>query len=516
MKNPLIRKPASRRNPERGVTMALVALAMLAIIGIAALSIDLVTLFLAREEAQRAADAGALAAARTMSILGLTGDSTDGSGTWACICGTPTNCTIGTTPTVGFATMAAERVAGQSTVSGLGDNPSNSPFTVSVTYSAGNASSPDCTLFTGAAAGAFGVNPMVTVQVTRSSLPTFFSRIWGNAGNTVSASATAEAYNPSFSAGNGNSGATGTITPVQPRCVKPLFVPNEDPRHGSNCTGTGCANFVSPANGNIVNPGVSLDGTGTSGVIGENFILVPDCKHGGFGFGGYCSLIIQPEANAPAYGPFSPGPSNLQYVPGAAPSAVVAVPSAAAAGHLFEQAIAGCDQTTVYQCGVANANAVDLSENPYNPTGSGPTLNGFSALIHEGGPNNPQPDGQDYFNTPNVFGSVPVQILAGTANPLVGANFSSGSPISASTSIVTLPIYDSNNTINNNGSTTAVTVVGFLQLFVNSVDRYGNVNVTIMNVAGCSNGSGPTVGSPVTGSSPVPIRLITPPPPPPS
>ena len=66
MKLPAIRKirrscPARRR--ERGVTMVLVVLAMVGIIAMAALSIDVVTLFLAREEAQRAADAGALASA---------------------------------------------------------------------------------------------------------------------------------------------------------------------------------------------------------------------------------------------------------------------------------------------------------------------------------------------------------------------------------------------------------------------------------------------------------------------
>ncbi len=73
------------------------------------------------------------------------------------------------------------------------------------------------------------MNPLVTVQVTRSSLPTFFSRIWGNAGNSVSATATAEAFNPSASDINTNGGATGTVIPVQPSCVKPWIVPNQDP-----------------------------------------------------------------------------------------------------------------------------------------------------------------------------------------------------------------------------------------------------------------------------------------------
>jgi hypothetical protein len=53
--------------------------------------------------------------------------------------------------------------------------------------------------------------------------------------------------------------------------------------------------------------------------------------------------------------------------------------------------------------------------------------------------------------------------------------------------------------------------VGFLQVFINSLDTTnGNINVTVLNVAGCSNTA--TASTPtVTGSSPVPIRLITPP-----
>jgi Flp pilus assembly protein TadG len=66
---------------ERGVTMIFVALAMVAIIAMAALSIDVITLYLAKEEAQRSADAAALAAARVLSLSGVTGDpdNTQGS-----------------------------------------------------------------------------------------------------------------------------------------------------------------------------------------------------------------------------------------------------------------------------------------------------------------------------------------------------------------------------------------------------------------------------------------------------
>src|SRR4051794_922422 len=71
---------ASRRG-ERGMTILFVAIAMVAIMSMAALSIDVLTLYLAKEEAQRTADTAALAAARVLSLSGVTGDpdNTQGS-----------------------------------------------------------------------------------------------------------------------------------------------------------------------------------------------------------------------------------------------------------------------------------------------------------------------------------------------------------------------------------------------------------------------------------------------------
>ena len=77
---PLIRRPRGRIEPrsnERGFTMAFVAMTMVAIISMAALSIDIGTLYEAKAEAQRAADAAALTAARVISISGVTGDPTN-------------------------------------------------------------------------------------------------------------------------------------------------------------------------------------------------------------------------------------------------------------------------------------------------------------------------------------------------------------------------------------------------------------------------------------------------------
>lgn len=499
MKPPAIQRfsrtcPSRRR--ERGVTMVLVALALVAIIAMAALSIDVITLYLAREEAQRTADAAALTAARVISISGLTGDPGNSASSWQAVCGGSSS----------PATQAAIAVATRGAVGGA------SVTAPTVQYSAGaSAPTPDCSTLT--APGPFGVNPMVTVFVTRPSLPTFFSRIWGNTGNSVSATATAEAFNPSNSGNVGNQ-TTGTIIPVQPRCVKPWITPNRDPLYptptsGVYCDQTGgpgpCTTLVSTTDGSITRPGVS-----PSGLIGERFWFEPDCLH----TGSSCTTRSNPpEGNywLSSKRAYIHLPPTLQYLPGEAPgSAPVAVPSCAA-GSFYEQAVGGCDQSTIYQCGVQSSSAspqnlVDLNENP--GAGTDDTMNGVKCLIHEGNATAPPPDGQDTLNA----STYPFQILAGTSNPLLASGLASGTPITSSNSIVSLPIYDGNASSGTvkPSRTTPVTIVGFLQVFINSVDQWGNVDAPVLNVAGCSNGVAGNVGNPVVGSSPVPIRLITP------
>jgi hypothetical protein len=172
---------------------------------------------------------------------------------------------------------------------------------------------------------------------------------------------------------------------------------------------------------------------------------------------------------------------------------------------MYQEAIAGCDQSTVYQCGVQNMNFVDLSENPGVYTND--TMNGVMCLINQSDPNyGDQPTGQDTIN----LTSYPFQMSPGSSNPL-STGLTTTTPITASNSVVSLPIYDNNNPIPNDGGIHRITIIGFLQVFINSADAWGNVQVTVLNVTGCSNGQGQAVGTAVTGSSPVPIRLITPP-----
>ncbi|HTA49154.1 MAG TPA: pilus assembly protein TadG-related protein [Verrucomicrobiae bacterium] len=459
------RTHANLRSRERGFTMALVTVALVTIIAMAALSIDIGTLYQAKAEAQRAADAAALTAARMISISGITGDPANVSNSWPPICGGASSA----------ATLAAINVAQQNLISGVAATSAN----VSVQYGGGSAGATN-TSCTGAGA-AFGVNPVVTVTVTSGKLPIFFARVFtlfprGNFSNTTAvATATAEVFNSSNSAS-----VAGSMIPVQPRCVKPLVIPNKDP-------GNPGAAFVSTVDGSIQNPGV-LGGK----VIGETFNLAADCTPGGFNCHGRNMPDNPPKLNG----------TNLDYVPALVSGNPSAAPSCANA-NTFQEAIGGCDQSTVYTCGTpsgtSGATQLDLNENPVNPGrdgGDGPAA--AECLIN-------QSSGNDSLDTT----SFPFQIKAGSGSALVQSGVvSSNNIITTSNSIMTVPIFDNAGAQFPRGNhEPPVTIVGFLQVFINDVDTTnGNINVTVLNVSGCSNNAS---NSPVTGTSPVPIRLIT-------
>lgn len=454
--------------------MVLMALAMVAILAMAALSIDVVTLYLANAEAQRSADGAALAAARVLSLTGMTGDPSNSAITnrWKQACT--------------LATSVATAVATQNTMGGAAISTSQ----ISVTYP-NNSHTTDCT----GTDAAFGVNPLVTVKVRRTDLPTFFARMWGRTGATVSATATAEAFNSSNSGNVGNSGASGTITAVQPRCVKPWIVPNLDPGNPTNCAQPGqpaCNPLVSVADGSIQHSGIIASSSGT-GVIGETFTLVTDCLSSG------SKCTPPPLPHAPAVDADGLPPQTLDYLPGFVQSASAAVPACSAGTTPYQEAVAGCDQSTVYQCGIQNGNAVDLDVNPKGSAGD--TALGVQCLINSA-------VGPDTLDTSQF----PYKINAGDGNPLVSqGGLTSGSAITASNSIVSLPIYDSTAGTTFSSGQIPVTIVGFLQVFINFVDGNSNVSVTVLNVSGCGNGSAgsqPVAGA-VAGTSPVPVRLIT-------
>ncbi len=459
----------SRAN-ERGVTMALVALGLLSMIAMAALAIDIGTLYVAKAEAQRAADAAALSAARLISMEGITGDPTNTTSSWQQICGGSNN------PAAAVATVVAQK----NLIGGVPVLATN----VTVTYGAGKAggTATDCSSL----GSDFGVNPTVTVVVQSSKLPIFFARVFSLfgsnfSGTTVTGTATAEAFNSS------DSGTVASqMIPVQPRCVKPWIVPNADPNSGNR--------FVHRISGKIWSPGVSQLG---GGVIGETFQLSADCVVGAPNCLG-ANLKNNPPTGAGGI---------LQYLPALVSGTPTAIASTAsctpAAG--FQAAIAGCDQTTAYSCGTPNAVPYDLNENPVNPSAlGGDTGTALDCLTHY------KSGGEDQLlgYAPGTPPQYPFQIQAGLQNPLVQAGLVNNNDIiTTSNSIVSIPIYDSNAPT----LPAQVTVLGFLQVFINQIDgtpgpTLGNIHVTVLNVSGCSNNA---TATPVSGSSPVPIRLVT-------
>ena len=307
---------------------------------------------------------------------------------------------------------------------------------------------------------AFGANPQVQVQVIRAGLPTFFSRIWSRNTNSVSATATAEAFN---SSGSGAFAPNGII-PVNPRCVKPWIIPNKDPGNRGNT-------FVNLGDGSITNPGIQVNGAGT-GIIGETLTLTSACGGGGGRRGRGCTLLSNP-------------PPTGSYIPAAVVAPVSAIHTSCANGSTFQEAIGGCDQNTQYACGVSGGASADLTTNPARDTRIA-----AECLINNAGP--------DSLDT----SSFPYLIQAGSANPVITSGV-----VTSSTSIATVPIYDSTLPLQSTNNPT-ITIVGFLQVFINQVNFNGSLNVTVLNVAGCSNtATNPPI--PASGTSPVPIRLIT-------
>jgi putative Flp pilus-assembly TadE/G-like protein len=434
--------------------MVLVVLAMLSMLGMVALAIDVITLYSAKSEAQRAADAGALVAAKMLVDAGVTAD--------------PGNAALQTTAQT-IATTAAKDVAKQSVIAGR-------PIT-----------GPDVTVtFPNSGAASFGINPQVSVTVQNANLPTFFSRIWSRAALTVRATALAEGFNPSNSSSIGG----GVAIPVVARCVKPFIVPNCDPIHaGAGCGGTGTT-FFDPTTGAITNPG-------TGGVIGETFHLVSNC-----GSGPGCGAPLAPP-NAGA----GPGGPTLYYYPAQMSIAGNACPASCGGATDFERNIECCNPTPL-SCGTTATlpavHQLDVDTTVLPEGSGGPAQSGVECLIHQR-PGN----GMDSLTTPVSY---PLQIEVGNNHPLAGTVLSANDLVTTSDSLVTIPVYDT--AVPPPPGTpvpgTPVNIIGFLQVFIvqsfpGGGPKAGEFQVTVVNVSGCGNAA---AAAPVSSSSAVPVRLI--------
>jgi len=225
-------------NGERGSTLFIVAGCMVVLLGIGALAIDVGSLYVARSESQRAADAAALAGAKVFVESG---------------CVTSGDCSLEES----IATDRATQVALQNLVAGQAVTVSAVTFT----------ETPQ--------------NPQITVQVQSSNLHVYFAGAIGiTSAPNVSAKATAEAYNPSGQAG-GPVFCTG--------CVRPWLIANCDPSYGttSHC-------LLSSGGSGVADPGC-----GSGGVIGQPIQIAIETNptqfaamDDGTGFDGYQKSIV--------------------------------------------------------------------------------------------------------------------------------------------------------------------------------------------------------------------------------
>jgi Flp pilus assembly protein TadG len=432
------KKNISSGKDERGVVITLVAVFMLCVVGaMAALSIDVVTIYTARSEAQLAADGAALAAARVIANSGATSDAT--------------STLLGTVEAfAGPAQNVALQVAEQNQVGGANLTPSQVTVTSIGPYT----------------------NPTVTVKVQVTNLPTFFARIWGTKFITVAASATAEAYNPS-----GVVGTTSTTKlPVAPMCVKPWLLPNIDPRGGTT--------IFDPNSGTITDP--NLLGWTSSSAATRLSVACPN---------GNCSGQLTGPVVAWKYYPGDPAttfPPPTQALPSCTPALTTP----------YEESVAGCIQTVL----ACNSTGVNIDFSNYGTNRNRETTEAVNCLTHA-------KDGGDVVAS-TAPPSAPFEFVAGAGNPIPGA---SGNDVMVSDSLVTVPVYDSGT--DQNPPTGPVTIVGFVQLFLNPNGQptpafgpnRGLVNTTIINMTGCGTSTGAPAAILGNGASPVAVRLISPP-----
>lgn len=420
--------PKPARRSERGVTMLLVVAGMFAILAMAALAVDVVVLYTARSEAQKAADAAALAGAKMFVASGISSNSNLTN-----ICGAGTDASN----VLANATAQANNIMGVA-----------APVT-NVT----------CNL-------ADLRNPRITVTVSRNDLPTFFGRIFGSRIATVSATATAEAFNNS-----------GTTTQVNVGSVKPWLVPNCDPAVATNPL-TGC-----PA----INDNYYFD-------TGNNYQV--NATNSATFMGRQRDFNPYPN-NAATY--YVIDPMNQTPQPMLCPSfSVPGCPATVGSGGYLDN-IACANQNTL-QCG----STVQVSLLNNNPATPATTISGAQCLMHTTLAGN-----QDTFS---VTGP-PVVITGGSAN--LNASFRNVTNISRSDSVVTLPVFEwqgaSNQPCPGGNCGANETVIGFLQVGINNVvaagPNQGQWQGVILNAVGCnpsSTGNGITAGA----LTPLPVRLV--------
>jgi hypothetical protein len=440
------RKIKSTREGEKGVVILLVAMFLLFVVAaMAALAIDLVTFYTARSEAQQAADGAALAGARVLANSGMTSaDPLD---------------TLLSSSAEDLARTIATQVAVENKVGGAVPN-------VAVSFNDGDAE--------------FHSNPHVIVQVSRTDLPVFFSRIWGNTAATVKATATAEAYNPS-----GLNTALGVAPSVALTCVKPWLLPNLDP--------------TSTTNGRIFD--VSTGAIVPTGLLGWNSTKSPPPSAGNLTSacaGGICGggTALPPPT------PWKYYPGDQSSFPAPAPPQVVPACTTIPTPTPYQKSIAGCVATPIRCHTGVNIN-IDVNDSPARAKNTADAVNCLTHSVSALG------DG-DVVDPMPVPSTAPFTFQGGSQNPVVGAR---NQTVLVSDSLVTVPVIDSSTLT---ASSTSAPVIGFVQLFLNAdggptpdVDP-APIQTKIINLVGCGTNAS-TTEQPVqgNGASAIAVRLIT-------
>jgi len=445
-----------QRRGERGQTIILVAISIVSLLAMAALAIDVVSLYVARSEVQRAADAAALVGAKAIADSGVTslppGD-----------------------PNAAAAKTLAQSMANSAITALLSASPALNQVAGSPPVLIGGTPT---IVYNDPSASNLTNDAIITVTLQRTGLPTFFAKVFGQTASTTSATAVAEAYNPAN---------MQNFTPVTPRCVKPWLVGNADPIHSG-------VPFVIPSTGAVPN---------VASLIGQSFYLTADCN--GTPAAGCSPPLRDPPDVVSGY---------LQYVPALITANPANVCSSSCGGTSdYEHSIQCCD-VNAYSCGGNSTNAAwdpAINPNPNYNGNTGATAIATECLIHA--TSFGQNQGQDLINDfiPWPTSGAP-QITAGSG-PM------NGQLVTTSSSIVTIPIIDT-SVPKINIPPYSVTVIGFLQAFVRWVDagvagHHADIYITVLNVVGCSqtpNLNPPIIGG--NGASAIAVRLITPPPPP--
>ena len=425
-------KRVRRVRKESGVTLLMVAVGMFSLLAMVILSIDVVNLYTSSDQARKSADAAALAGADAFVSSGTT--SNPSAVPLSSVCNGSN----------ADADLRAQAVAQQNAIAGV------APTTVS----------------TSCPAPTYNQNPQIQVTVTRTGIPTFFARIWGQTASNVSATAVAEAYNPSFDAANSNP----SRPPIAIHGVKPWLVSN------CNLCGAGYPLYIA-SDYSIAN--------------GASFIGQP------------VTLQLMTSSTSPS----APAPNTAQFyaLDGPAP---LSCPSPGAVS---------CSQIGTgppglnYHDNIACANGFNFSNGQFVGPGqawwvdtrsqgnlNARTSPGTDCLIHAD--SDGAPFGQDSFTV-----GLPVTITGGYNNPNPSLHLVDG--IHRSDSVVTVPVFNCPPAPPCDG-TAQLPIVGFLQLGIQYVTVGSpDIHAIILNAAGLDPAS---TGTPITGAgtSPVPVRLI--------